>query len=98
MRRTGFLYDERFMLHKTGPGHPEAPERLTVILRGLKEADLLSKLIPVPATAAEMKWVEKVHSPEYLHRHEQACLLDLGELDSAETRSVPKPTRRPCSL
>jgi acetoin utilization deacetylase AcuC-like enzyme len=90
MRRTGFLYDERFMLHKTGPGHPEAPERLTVILRGLEEADLLSKLIPVPATAAEMKWVEKVHSPEYIHRFEEACLLDLGELDSADNQICPQ--------
>ena len=90
MRRTGFLYDERFMLHKTGPGHPEAPERLTAILRGLEEADLLSKLIPVPATAAEMKWVEKVHSPEYIHRFEEACLLDLGELDSADNQICPQ--------
>jgi acetoin utilization deacetylase AcuC-like enzyme len=90
MKRTGLLYDERFMLHKTGQGHPEAPERLTVILRGLKEADLLSKLIPVPATAAEMKWVEKVHSPEYIHRFEEACLLDLGELDSADNQICPQ--------
>src|SRR5271169_4174474 len=45
MRRTGLVYDERFKLHKTGPGHPEAPERLTVILRGLEAADLLPKLI-----------------------------------------------------
>ena len=90
MRRTGLLYDERFMLHKTGPGHPEAPERLTVILRGLEEADLLPKLIPIPATAAEMKWVETVHSPKYIHRFEEACLLDLGELDSADNQICPQ--------
>ena len=90
MRRTGLVYDERFKLHKTGPGHPEAPERLTVILHGLEAADLLPKLIPIPATAAEMRWVETVHSPEYIHRFEQACLLDLGELDSADNQICPQ--------
>ena len=90
MRRTGLLYDERFTLHKTGPGHPEAPERLAVILRGLEAADLLPKLIPVPATAAEMKWVEAVHSPEYIHKFEEACRLDLGELDNADNQICPQ--------
>ena len=90
MKRTGLLYDERFTLHKTGPEHPEAPERLTAILRALEEADLLSKLIPIPATAAKMKWVEKVHSPEYIHRFGEACTLDLGELDSRDNQICPQ--------
>ncbi|MGC9965597.1 MAG: histone deacetylase [Syntrophobacteraceae bacterium] len=90
MRRTGLLYDERFLLHKTGPGHPEAPERLTVIHRALEEADLLSKLIPIPATPAKMKWIEQVHAPRYIYRFEEACLLDLGELDNADNQISPQ--------
>lgn len=80
MRRTGLLYDERFLDHKPGPGHPESPERLTALLRGLEEADLLPKLIPIPAGAAKMKWIEKVHAPKYIHTFEEACMLDLGEM------------------
>jgi len=90
MRRTGLLYDERFLLHKTGPVHPEAPERLTVIVRALEEADLLPKLIPVPATPARIKWIVAVHSPKYIHRFEEACMLDLGELDSADNQICPQ--------
>ncbi|MFZ0929604.1 MAG: histone deacetylase [Syntrophobacteraceae bacterium] len=90
MRRTGLLYDERFMQHKTGPGHPEAPERLIAVMRGLEEAGLLPKLIPIPATAVNMKWVEKIHAPGYIHRLEEACLLDLGELDCADNQICPQ--------
>ena len=90
MRRTGLLYDDRFLLHKTGPGHPESAERLVVIMRALEDGDLLPKLIPVPATAARIKWIEQVHSPKYIHRFEEACMLDLGELDSADNQISPQ--------
>jgi acetoin utilization deacetylase AcuC-like enzyme len=90
MKRTGLLYDERFLLHKTGEGHPEIPERLSAIMRGIEEADLLSKLIPIPVTAAKMKWIEKVHSPKYVHRFEEACMLDLGELGDPDNQICPQ--------
>ena len=90
MRRTGFLYDERFLLHKTGPGHPEAPERLIVLHQALEESSLLSKLIPIPAVPAKIKWIEKVHSPRHIFRVEEASLLDLGELDSADNLMSPE--------
>jgi len=90
MRRTGFLYDDRFLLHKTGPGHPESPERLVVLYRSLDESSLLSKLIPVPAVPAKIKWIEKVHSPRHIFRVEEASLLDLGELDSADNLMSPE--------
>lgn len=90
MRRTGFLYDERFLLHKTGPGHPESPERLTAILSGLERTGLLPKLIPIPATPAKLKWIEKVHSPRHIYKFEEACLLDLGELDHPDNQISPE--------
>jgi acetoin utilization deacetylase AcuC-like enzyme len=90
MRRTGLLYDERFALHKTGPGYPESPDRLTAVLSGLKNPGLLDKLIPVPATAAKLKWIEKVHSPKYILGFEEACMLDLGELGSADNQICPQ--------
>ncbi len=90
MRRTGFLYDERFLLHKTGPGHPEAPERLTVLHRALEESELIPKLTPIPAIPAPMKWIEKVHAPRHIYRLEEACMLDLGELDNADNQICPQ--------
>jgi acetoin utilization deacetylase AcuC-like enzyme len=90
MRRTGFLYDERFLLHKTGPGHPECPERLEVIYRALDEAGLISKLIPIPAAPARTKWIERVHTPRHVFRVEEASLLYLDELDCADNQMCPE--------
>lgn len=73
MKRTGFLYDERYLLHDTGPGHPESPDRLRAIYQGIKDADLLSKLTIIQASRADLKWVETVHAKNYIERFEAAC-------------------------
>jgi acetoin utilization deacetylase AcuC-like enzyme len=73
MKRTGFLYDERYLLHDTGPGHPESPDRLKAIYQGIKDADLLSKLTIIQASRADLKWVETVHAKHYIERFEAAC-------------------------
>jgi len=73
MKRTGFLYDERYLLHDTGPGHPESPDRLRAIYQGIKDADLLSKLTIIQARRADLKWVETVHAKNYIERFAVAC-------------------------
>ncbi|MEN6440851.1 MAG: histone deacetylase [Syntrophobacter sp.] len=90
MRRTGLLYDDRFLLHQTGPGHPECPERLVVIHKAMEEAHLLEDLVPIPASPAKIKWIEKVHSPRHVFKVEEASLLDLGELDTADNQLSPE--------
>ena len=73
MKRTGFLYDERYLLHDTGPGHPESADRLRAIYQGIKDADLLSKLTVIQGSRADLKWVETVHAKNYIERFEAAC-------------------------
>ncbi len=90
MRRTGFLYDDRYLLHKTGPGHPECPDRLEAIYRRLEEAGLISKLIPIPAVPAHTKWIERVHTPRHVFRVEEASLLYMDELDNADNQLCPE--------
>ena len=74
MNRTGFLFDERFLLHETGPYHPEIPERLLAIFKGIKEADLLPLLKPLKADRASRKWFETVHDKSYIDRLGDACI------------------------
>ena len=74
MNRTGFLFDERFLLHETGPYHPEIPERLLAIFKGIKEADLLPLLKPLKADRASRKWIETVHDKSYIDRLGDACI------------------------
>jgi acetoin utilization deacetylase AcuC-like enzyme len=40
-RTVGFISDAVFALHDTGPSHPERPDRLRAVHRGLREAGLL---------------------------------------------------------
>ena len=73
MNKTGFLYDTRYLLHETGPYHPEIPERLQAIHSGIQKADLLDDLIPIKVTPVDMQWIERVHTKEYIGRFADAC-------------------------
>ena len=73
MKRTGFLYDERYLLHDTGPNHPESPDRLRAIYQGIKQAGLLPNLTLIQAMRADLEWIETVHSKNYIKRFEAAC-------------------------
>ncbi len=90
MKRTGFLYDERYLLHKTGPYHPEIPERLEAILQGVSAAGLLDKLIRITAVPAEVSWIHTVHTPEYVKRFEAACRSRQQTLDSPDNQMCPE--------
>lgn len=63
------LYDDPlFREHDAGPGHPERPERLDAVRRGLREAaleDELQLLPPRPATTPELL---RIHDEEHLMR------------------------------
>ncbi len=86
MRRTGFLYDERFLLHITGPEHPESPERLTAIYRGVEEGGLLQHLNQIAASRAKREWIEAVHAGEFIKRFEEASLRGLDMLDHPDNK------------
>lgn len=86
MRKTGFLYDQRYLLHDTGPYHPEVPERLQAIYQGIESAGLLPKLIRIEAVRADMKWIETVHSQAYIRRFEEVCFSCQTTLDTPDNR------------
>ena len=90
MKRTGFLYDERYLLHKTGPYHPEIPERLEAILEGVSSAGLLDKLTRIAAVPADLSWIQTVHTPEYVRRFEAACRSRQQTLDSPDNQMCPE--------
>jgi acetoin utilization deacetylase AcuC-like enzyme len=84
--RTGFLYDERYQLHLTGIYHPEVPDRLPAIYRGIKEAGLLDKLTLIKAASADLKWVETVHDRNYIKRFAAACAAGERIIDTPDNQ------------
>jgi acetoin utilization deacetylase AcuC-like enzyme len=73
MRRTGYVYDDRYLLHNPGEWHPERPDRLKAIHKNLQESDLLELVVPVAPYPAPLKWVERLHDPDYVQRFKKAC-------------------------
>ncbi len=86
MKKTGFLFDQRYLLHDTGPYHPEVPERLQAIYQGIENGGLLPKLKMIGAERADLKSVESVHSTDYIHRFEEVCHAGKRTMDSPDNR------------
>jgi acetoin utilization deacetylase AcuC-like enzyme len=83
--RTGFVYGEIYLRHRTSEGHPERPERLTAILSRLEDKGLLAGLTRIEPVAASDRWLTTVHSPEYVERIRRACREDDATVDSRDT-------------
>ena len=60
-----------FIKHDTGPGHPECPERIPVILTGLKKIQS-QKLIWREIGSFDEKYIELTHSKKYLEKINQS--------------------------
>ncbi len=81
MKKTGFVYDERFLQHATFAGHPETSERLEAINTFLLESGLLAKLEAIEAESANQRWIEAVHNIRYIMRFEEACIMGFPDFD-----------------
>lgn len=73
MRHTGYVYDDRYLLHDPGSWHPERPDRLKAIQRALKESGVLELVVPIKPYPAPLSWVERLHDPDYIRRFKEAC-------------------------
>lgn len=86
MNKTGFLYDLRYLLHDTGPYHPEMAERLEMIYKGIEASGLMPHLTRIAAQRAEVKWVENVHTHDYVRRFEELCLSGHQSMDHQDNQ------------
>jgi acetoin utilization deacetylase AcuC-like enzyme len=87
MGRTAIVFTPEYYAHDTGPGHPETPRRLKVILKELERLGLSSsakKCKIVGPRLASLKDLELVHTREHIELVKRVCehgggLLDLGD-------------------
>jgi acetoin utilization deacetylase AcuC-like enzyme/formylglycine-generating enzyme required for sulfatase activity len=83
--KTGFAYDDIYLRHQTGPGHPEKPQRLVAIVQRLKERGLLPELVTLKLSPASQEWLTTVHSPRYVERVRKSCEEGAQYMDSSDT-------------
>ncbi len=87
MKKTGVVYSQNYLLHKTGLRHPECPSRLRVIIRNLKSSGILadSRIQLVEPQLASINYLRLVHDRNYIKQIQQFCRYGGGKLDSEST-------------
>ncbi len=88
------IYDDLFLNHDTGYGHPERPERISAIVDALKSevSHLIEWKSPRPATEEDLL---RVHPESYIRQLQRICSEGGGYLDadtplSPESKSVAR--------
>ncbi len=87
--KTGFVYDDIYLEHKTTSGHPETPQRLVAIVERLKAKGLYSELFALSPKPTAIQWITTVHAPEYVERVRESCQSGTRYLDSMDTPISP---------
>ena len=78
---TAFLYDDLYLKHDAGAFHPENPERLRAILRGLRESQLWDRLVHVPPIEATRDQIQLTHTSELFEFVRAASLRGSYQVD-----------------
>lgn len=72
---------ESYLDHSAGRGHPESPDRLGAVQRGMALAGIGEALVPAVPRAATRAELERVHQPAHIARLESFCRSGGGNLD-----------------
>src|SRR5215207_11743225 len=76
---TAIIHHPVFEQHDTGPGHPESPERYSVVMQALRgDAELWPRLLEVEAGTAPRGDVQAAHTPQHFKHVERAVSEGLG--------------------
>ncbi len=87
--KTGFVYHDKFLLHHTGIGHPEKPERLKAIVSHLQTTGLWNNLQHLFIDSVPTETIRLVHTHQHIKfvkdRCDQVSESGTGFLDQGDT-------------
>ncbi len=87
---TALLYNERFLLHDTGPDHPERPDRLRAVVDWLNEGRCLWDWFEhMHFEPADPEAPLMLHDPVYVRRLQAACESGERYIDSPDSAICP---------
>jgi len=78
---TAFIYSEKYLQHRPSATHPESPNRLKWIGAHLQKVGLWEQLLVQEPEPADNKWIEQIHSPEYIQRVHDLCKAGHSTID-----------------
>jgi acetoin utilization deacetylase AcuC-like enzyme len=80
---TAIVHHPIYREHETGEGHPERPERYTVVVEALRRDEKLwPEILELQATAAPRGLIQACHTPQHYKMVERAVSEGTGYLDS----------------
>ena len=82
---TAFVFDIQCKNHLTGRGHPERPERLDAVLKGLHGANLLDRLQRLKPESCPDDVIKHCHTEQYLDIVKRDIAAGLGQLTTGDT-------------
>jgi acetoin utilization deacetylase AcuC-like enzyme len=83
MSNTAIVHHSLFKDHDTGEGHPETPERYSVMMKALREdASLWPSLLEIEAPSAPRGVVQACHTAQHYKAVERAVSEGIGYLDA----------------
>lgn len=88
--KTCFLYDDVYLRHDTGFGHPELPHRLKAINDGVKRADWYKDLMLIGAREADVDTVCLAHDERYVEIVKRECEAGYRALSTGDTTMGPE--------
>jgi len=90
-KKVGFFYNEIFLEHETGAGHPESPHRLAAIKQAVDSAPFADDLVRIdhfPARAPGS--LHAVHEPSYVEWVKRQVESGVAFLDFGDTHVCEK--------
>ena len=84
-KRVALLYDPIVLEHRPSPGHPERPERVSTIVKTLRETELWDSLVHIAPRAATPEEVQHVHTKSVVDKARRVSAEGGGLLDAGDT-------------
>lgn len=86
---TGFITDDLFLAHDTGPDHPESAARLVSVRRHLASRAWYARLTQLVPRQLDLAVIEPIHPLSYVRRVEAACRAGARHLDCDDVAICP---------
>ncbi len=87
--KTGYLFDDVFLHHQPGEGHPESPQRLLAIDQALQAMPFFSELVRLSVREATLEELTRVHTQAYVELVARECAAGRPGLSSGDTDICP---------
>jgi acetoin utilization deacetylase AcuC-like enzyme len=82
---TGIVFDPIYKAHQPGAFHPECPERLDAVLRGIQQAVPADRVTSIPARDATDEELAFCHDPAYVRTAREDIASGYEELSTGDT-------------